>query len=154
MNCDRSNEIDLGEFLLEREEPQWQEFRNHYPSCEDCSREVASWSKLEQLLGTEASSSSHPSEEQLLGLTTLSLATAQRTPVEAHLEGCAACQSEVALLKRFDFAAVAPAAAPAARVARVGLGERVVESLAAWRDSLAGASLQPALMAAAVVLPP
>ncbi|MCS5635329.1 MAG: DUF928 domain-containing protein [Myxococcota bacterium] len=150
MNCEKCNDIDLGEFLLERDEPQWEEFRNHYPGCEDCSREVASWSKLEQLLYAESSASVHPSEEELLGLTTLSLASAQRTAVEAHLSGCAACQSEVALLKRFDFSALAPA--PATSAARVGLGERVVESLAAWRESLAGASLQPALMAAAVVL--
>ena len=150
MNCDRANEIDLGEFLLERDESRWEEFRNHYPACEDCSREVASWSKLEQLLHAESSASAHPSEEELLGLTSLSLASAQRTAVEAHLVGCAACRSEVALLKRFDFSALAEA--PAANAARVGLGERVVESLAAWRESLAGASLQPALMAAAVVL--
>jgi hypothetical protein len=111
---------------------------------------VASWSKLEQLLHAESSASVHPSEEELLGLTTLSLASAQRTAVEAHVSGCAACRSEVALLKSFDFSALAPA--PAASAARVTLGERVVESLAAWRESLAGARLQPALMAAALVL--
>ena len=150
MNCERANQIDLEEFLLEREEPRWEEFRNHYPGCEDCSREVAQWSKLEALLQTAAATDAHPSEETLLGLTMLSLASGERASVEAHLEGCAPCRSEVATLRSFDFSAVQRTAAPEA--SRPTLIERSVTSLAEWRESLSWGSLQPALMAAAVVL--
>ena len=113
MSCEKTRELDLGEFLLEREEPQWEEFRNHYPGCEDCSGEVARWSKLDQLLRETSGADPHPSEEKLLALTTLSLASVERTRVEEHVSGCAACRSEVAVLKGFDFSAIQPAEARA-----------------------------------------
>jgi len=149
MSCEKTRELDLGEFLLEREEPQWEEFRNHYPGCEDCSGEVARWSKLDQLLRETSGAAPHPSEEKLLALTTLSLASVERTRVEEHVSGCAACRSEVAVLKGFDFSAIQPAEA---RATSRPFFERTVASLAEWRDSLSGSMLQPALMAAAVVL--
>ncbi|MDG2334385.1 MAG: DUF928 domain-containing protein [Myxococcota bacterium] len=149
MSCEKTRELDLGEFLLEREEPQWQEFRNHYPGCADCSEEVARWGKLEQLLRTATAVEAHPSEEKLLALTTLSLVSAERVRVEEHVSGCAACRSEVAVLKSFDFSAVQPVQAPAASQPFL---ERAVTSLAEWRESLSASTLRPALMAAAVVL--
>ena len=106
MSCEKTSGIDLSEFLLEREESQWEEFRNHYPGCDDCSREVASWSKFEQLLQSAGVADPHPSEEMLHGLTMLSLAANERVAVESHLEGCAPCRSEVAALRSFDFSAV------------------------------------------------
>nr|MCS5637914.1 hypothetical protein [Myxococcota bacterium] len=111
MSCDKIEEIDLGAFLVERQETQWQEFRTHYPGCEDCSREVANWTRLEQVLYAASSSEAHPAEETLLGLTTLSLAPAERGAVELHLESCAPCQSEVSVLRGFDFSAVMAAEA-------------------------------------------
>ncbi|MDE0885186.1 MAG: DUF928 domain-containing protein [Myxococcota bacterium] len=149
MSCEKTRELDLGEFLLEREEPQWEEFRNHYPGCADCSEEVARWGKLEQLLRTTIAGEAHPSEEKLLALTTLSLVSAERVRVEQHVSGCAACRSEVAVLKSFDFSAVQPVQAAAASQPFFG---RAVASLAEWRESLSASTLQPALMAAAVVI--
>jgi len=150
MSCTRAEEIDLSEFLLEREEPRWEEFRNHYPGCEDCAREVASLSRFEGILRSASVAEPHPSEEALLGLTTLSLASSERAEVEEHVEGCSACRSEVALLRSFDFSAVQ--AAPVAEVIRPNFITKSVASLAEWRDSLGWANVQPALMAAALVL--
>lgn len=150
MNCEKANEIDLGEFLLEREEPQWEEFRNHYPGCDDCSREVAGWSKFERVLQSAQIADPHPSEEMLHGLTMLSLAAGERVAVENHLEGCAACRSEVATLRRFDFSAVQ--AVVAAEQPSPSLIQQSVTSLAEWRESLSWSRLQPGLMAAALVL--
>ena len=150
MSCRRAEEIDLSEFLLEREEPRWEEFRNHYPGCEDCAREVASLSRFEGILRSASVAEPHPSEEALLGLTTLSLASNERAAVEEHVEGCSACRSEVALLRSFDFSAVQ--AAPVAEGIRPNFLRKSVVSLAEWRDSLGWANVQPALMAAALVL--
>ena len=149
MSCDKIEEIDLGAFLVERQETQWQEFRTHYPGCEDCSREVANWTRLEQVLYAASSSEAHPAEETLLGLTTLSLAPAERGAVELHLESCAPCQSEVSVLRGFDFSAVMAAEASPEALSEPSFLER---SFASWRESVAGIGLQPALMAAAVVL--
>jgi hypothetical protein len=150
MSCKRAKEIDLGEFLLEREEPRWKEFRNHYPGCDDCSREVASLSNFERVLRSASVADSHPSEEALLGLTTLSLASSECAAVEQHLEGCSACRSEVAVLRSFDFSAVQSVSV--AEVIRPNFFRKSVVSLAEWRDSLSWASVQPALVAAALVL--
>ena len=152
MSCEKIEEIDLGAFLVERRESQWQEFRNHYAGCEDCSREVANWTRLEQALYATSSSEAHPAEETLLGLTTLSLAPAERGAVELHLESCAPCQSEVSVLRSFDFSAVMAAEASPEAASEPGFLERSLESFARWRESVAGTGLQPALMAAAVVL--
>ena len=150
MNCEKTNGIDLGEFLLEREEPQWEEFRNHYPGCDDCSREVAGWSKFERVLQSAQIADPHPSEEMLHGLTMLSLAADERVAVENHLEGCAPCRSEVATLRRFDFSAVQ--AVVAAEQPSPSFIQQSVTSLAEWRESLSWSQLQPGLMAAALVL--
>ena len=150
MNCEKTNGIDLGEFLLEREEPQWEEFRNHYPGCDDCSREVAGWSKFERVLQSAQIADPHPSEEMLHGLTMLSLAAGERVAVENHLEGCAPCRSEVATLRRFDFSAVQ--AVVAAEQPSPSFIQQSVTSLAEWRESLSWSQLQPGLMAAALVL--
>jgi hypothetical protein len=150
MNCEKANGIDLGEFLLEREKPQWEEFRNHYPGCDDCSREVAGWSKFERVLQSAQIADPHPSEEMLHGLTMLSLAADERVVVENHLEGCAPCRSEVATLRRFDFSAVQ--AVVAAEQPSPSFIQQSVTSLAEWRESLSWSQLQPGLMAAALVL--
>jgi len=150
MSCEKANGIDLSEFLLEREEPQWEEFRNHYPGCDDCSREVAGWSKFERVLQSAQIADPHPSEEMLHGLTMLSLAAGERVAVENHLEGCAPCRSEVATLRRFDFSAVQ--AVVAAEQPSPSFIQQSVTSLAEWRESLSWSRLQPGLMAAALVL--
>ncbi len=150
MSCEKTTEIDLAAFFLEREEPRWQEFRNHYPGCEDCSREVAAWAKLSQLLEATQTADAHPPEEKLLGLTTLSLATGERAELEEHLAGCTACRNEVSVLRNFDFSAVVRA--PVVVSSRPAFLQRTVQSLAEWRESRSWGSLQPALMAAAAIL--
>ena len=42
MSCRRALDIDLSAYLVEADQPQWTEFRLHYPTCRECSREVAS----------------------------------------------------------------------------------------------------------------
>jgi hypothetical protein len=150
MSCKRAKEIDLSEFLLEREESRWKEFRKHYPGCDDCSREVAGLSNFERILRSASVADSHPSEEALLGLTALSLASSERAAVEQHLEACSACRSEVAVLRSFDFSAVQSVAV--AEGVRPNFFRKSVVSLAEWRDSLSWTDVQPALMAAALVL--
>ncbi len=157
MSCQKSTEIDLSTFLLERDESQWSEFRAHYPACGDCSREVALWSKLENALGSSSPGRVHPPEEELLALTTLSLDGIRQERVENHLADCGACRSEVAALRAFDFSAVmsgqqAAAIAFQPESSEAPLWSRIQSGVGEFFESIRASSLQPALMAAALVL--
>jgi hypothetical protein len=140
--CNRVQEIDVAEFAVDPRAPAWAEFRDHYPRCPECSREVARFATLRAALTSEvAGVSAHPSEAQLLALATTSsrFAADERTRLEAHLAGCAPCRTELAVVRGFDFTAVA---SPQRRPR--------------WRDWLGGplvlALPRPALLALAVVL--
>ena len=123
MPCTRAHEIDLAEFAVDPRAPAWAGFRDHYPRCAECSREVARFATLKSVLGADgAGASGHPSEAQILALATPSsrLAPEERTRLEAHLSGCAPCRTELAVVRSFDFAALAPPSRPPRRLDRLG----------------------------------
>ena len=124
LTCTRARESDLAAFALERAAAEWAEFRAHYPLCADCSREVARFASLAAALEREAPAL-HPAEAELLGFIEAprGLGPAARERVRLHLEGCAACRSEVAALKRFDLSALGePKRRPISEWIREALG--------------------------------
>jgi hypothetical protein len=117
MSCPRTQEIDLMTFLSDASGEEFAAFREHYPSCNECSAEVRAWTELHLLLaggrpGTEAA---HPAEEQLLRFEERpeTLPATERRAIEAHLEVCPSCPDELRALRGFDFASLA--ASPAAK---------------------------------------
>jgi anti-sigma factor RsiW len=147
MSCARARAVDLAAFSVERDAAEWAEFRDHYPRCSDCSREVARWSKLAAVLqnpGPEVGSG-HPPEEQLLAYQTQpsELEPAQRSLIESHLAGCGACRSELAVLRSFDFDQL-ELPVRASREASSACS-RVVDAINALAQSLFGAVPRPAL---------
>jgi hypothetical protein len=152
MSCPRASELDPAAFVVERREALWAEFRSHYPTCGDCSREVAHWSKLLSVLRSHnPGASEHPAEELLLayGSHPSELEAPQRAAIETHLAGCGACRSELAVLRGFDFSKLP---APELRQARrPSLGERLGAALAGLAQSLV-ALPRPALAMALLVL--
>jgi len=97
--------------------PGLESFRAHYPTCPDCAAAVARWSAfdlaLRDLIGSDGSSpSSHPEPEQLVEfLADPNTMGGEAMQIETHLEGCAACRTELSVLRRFD--AGAPVSIPA-----------------------------------------
>ena len=110
MSCAVGQETDFAAFALERSAPEWARLRDHYPRCRDCAREVARWSRLVRALREEgARVSEHPSPERLHAYRSgpLRLDASEREVIGAHLAGCAPCRSELRVLARFDFSALA-----------------------------------------------
>jgi hypothetical protein len=113
--CTRFQEIDVAEFAVDPRAPEWAEFRDHFPRCAECSREVARLGALAAALGTEhAGTSAHPSDAKLFALARApsGLPRDERALLETHLAGCAPCRTELAAARSFAFAA---APAPAGR---------------------------------------
>ena len=142
MPCTRSQEIDVAEFAVHPRAPAWADFRDHYPRCPECAREVARFATLKLALADEgAGASAHPSEADLVALATPSTRLSPEDPrrLEAHLAGCAPCRTELAVVRGFELPPV-PAAA-----GRPG-----------WREWLGGvlapALWRPALVAAVIAL--
>ena len=130
MPCTRLQEIDVAAFAVDPRAPAWAEFRDHFPRCAECSREVARFATLSVALGSEgAGASAHPSDAKLLALARASseLARDERARLEAHLAGCAPCRTELAVARGFDFAAVS--ASPGRRSWLAGLGMALVPLL-------------------------
>ncbi|MFP6641680.1 MAG: DUF928 domain-containing protein [Myxococcota bacterium] len=152
MSCERTGEIDLAEFLLERAEPRFAEFRAHYPGCVDCALEVGRMTRLEQALGHPAPTPAgpHPAEETLLAYaqTPTVLAFQARRGVESHLEACAPCRSEVTVLERFDFAAIGLEVAEPTEVN--SLWTQLQDGMSGMLESMRGGLAQPALVGAGV----
>ncbi len=88
--------------------PGLESFRAHYPTCPDCAAAVARWSAfdlaLHDLLAPEGDSpSSHPEPERLVVfLADPQTMGEEAMQIESHLEGCAACRTELSVLRRFD----------------------------------------------------
>ena len=143
MSCPHIRDTDFAAFAADRRAPEWAALRAHYPVCEECAAEVARWTRLVSgLRGEGIGVNEHPSEEQLLAYESApdSLAPAERAALLAHLSACAPCRSELRVLARFHFGALAPAKAPAR-------GSRI-----AWlADKLFGGALAPAYALAALV---
>lgn len=116
MPCSRFQQIDVAAFAVDPRAPEWAEFRDHFPRCAECSREVARVTALAVALGTEgAGASAHPSDAKLLALARApsELARDERARLESHLAGCAPCRTELAAARSLAFAAVpAPAKRP------------------------------------------
>jgi hypothetical protein len=138
--CTRSQEIDVAEFAVDPRAPAWAEFRDHYPRCPECAREVARFATLKLVLADEAAAASaHLSEADLVAFATVPtrLAVEDRVRLEAHLAGCAPCRTELAVARGFRGVPAAP-------------------TRSGWREWLGGllapALWRPALVAAVIAL--
>ncbi len=110
MPCTKAQEIDVAAFVVDPRAPEWAEFRDHFPGCAECSRAIAHFAALKAALaGEDVSASAHLSEAQIAALAEPSprLASDERVRLEAHVAGCAPCRTELAVARRFDFAAIA-----------------------------------------------
>jgi len=122
LRCDRARTTDLSGFAADPRAVEWADFRDHYPRCPDCSREVGRLGALLGALRFETSSASaHVADRQLLALyrSPDQLPREESERIALHLAGCAPCRTELAVLERFDFAALAAEArapGPAARL--------------------------------------
>lgn len=106
MPCSRVQVIDIAAFVVDPRASAWGDFREHYPGCLECSREVARFATLKGALAHEgAGGSAHPSDWQLLALAASAsdLTRAERDSLETHLAGCARCRTELAVLRDFEF---------------------------------------------------
>jgi hypothetical protein len=103
--CQRVLELDLGAFMVEPDSQTWQAFREHYPTCLDCSREVVGWSRVHMLVREACGGlHRHPSADDLIvfygdgdGFGYL-----QHVSLMRHLDACVACAESMALLARFE----------------------------------------------------
>lgn len=159
MSCRRSSEIDLGSFLVESAEPQWRDFRSHYPSCPECTHAVAEWSTLEELLRSahDGPESAHPPPETLRAFLR-DPAGLPREKVEStrlHLDSCPTCRDGLKALAGFQFPAEMREAAVAdnggvSSPAKEATGRGIAGLLAAMRgawDAVDAGACRPALVA-------
>jgi hypothetical protein len=152
VSCHRAETIDLAAFTVDSRAPEWAEFRDHYPRCTDCSREVVRWSHLKSgLAEISMAASAHPSEERLLELETFPerFGVEERRVLETHLESCRTCRTELAVLRRFESA---PLSGIAPQPRQVPLRARLAAALENLRDALIPAVPRPALALAALAL--
>lgn len=136
MGCRRAFDVDLVACLLDRDRPEWEAFRDHYPTCAECATEVRTWTELQTELAP-----AHPEPARLLRYEDdpAALRSQERHAIREHVAACAACRDELHMLRTTDVAAlvragtsaVAPAASPAPvrrrrpRAARRGFGTRL-----------------------------
>jgi outer membrane biosynthesis protein TonB len=144
MSCERSRHIDIPGFLADPRGEEHRDFAAHYPTCDECAGEVASWTELEAVLVEATGGASHPADELLLAYRRApgGLSAAQREEVSLHLEGCAPCRDALGATTGLDLEQLL--AAPAAEPAAPGF------SLADWLRGLF-ALPAPAWVAAAVL---
>src|SRR5262245_16201777 len=110
-NCNQALEIDLAAVFTEPHSPEWTAFRLHYPQCERCSKEVANWRKLEQILRAAGKTTTvivHPAEETLLQFhhNAERFSLEERQSIQQHLQTCRACTEGLALATSFDFSLI------------------------------------------------
>jgi hypothetical protein len=108
--CQRASEIDLGRFVIEPQAAEWEEFRQHYPTCAACTSSLAAWTRLESQLRAigEPPLVGHPSAEALLTYQEQPnvIAPTPRQTIATHLRGCPKCRYELRSLSTFDVARV------------------------------------------------
>ncbi|MEZ4334935.1 MAG: DUF928 domain-containing protein [Myxococcota bacterium] len=149
MSCRRATETDLLAFAADRLDPEWASFRAHYPTCPDCAKAVAGIGALVTALAEHGSGAAHPDDDLLLDYEAGTLGTAERSRVDAHLAGCAACRTEVAVLRGFaPEAATAPAGGHAAERRRPFAA--LLDRLSTWLAPGPAFALTAALLALAV----
>lgn len=111
MSCRRAFDIDLVAFVDDARAAGWADFRAHYPECAECAAEVRVWTELhEGLHAGRAGASAHPAPERLVEYAERAerLPADERHAIEAHVGACRLCADELATLRNFDFAALAP----------------------------------------------
>ena len=150
MSCRRAHEIDVEEFLLDGGAPHFDEFRAHYPTCSACSEQVNRWAMLEDALRHEfepelALDDGHPTPAELAGYARNTSRDGDASAaIAGHVDRCAACRNEAALLRAFDPAALRaatgaeiPSASPAPEQASL------LDGLRAWLTLVAEALFEP-----------
>jgi outer membrane biosynthesis protein TonB len=103
MSCDRARSLDLAAFVVEPSSYEFASFREHYPTCAECSLEVERWTRLEaRLRAAGGAPDPHPPADALLALERRpeGLPEEERDALAAHVEACAACRSELRALRR------------------------------------------------------
>jgi hypothetical protein len=106
MSCERARGIDIAAFLVAPRAREYQEFREHYPGCPECSAKIAGWAQLERALPEGMAAASHPTDELLLayGRAPESLPQEQREELAQHVGGCAPCRDALAVAAGPDLA--------------------------------------------------
>jgi anti-sigma factor RsiW len=149
MSCRKALEIDLGAYLADPDHPQGAEFRAHYPGCAECSREVATWTRMETLMraGGAPEETAHLPSELLARFEedpgALPAGLWQRT--DEHLRTCRRCADRLAALREFDFAALEAAAPPARWRALRAMAQRSVRGLLRTGSSSTAEALEELL---------
>jgi anti-sigma factor RsiW len=118
MSCDRARSLDLAAFVVEPSSGEFASFREHYPTCTECSLEVERWTRLEaRLRGAGDARDPHPPADALLSLERHpeKLSEEERDALAAHVESCAACRSELRALRRLGLPRAASAPVDLAR---------------------------------------
>ena len=104
-SCLKSLELDLPAFLVEPHLAEWNDFKTHYPSCQDCSTVVAKWTRVESMVRQACHGGLlHPPAEDLISLHRdgEGLDYAQYISLMRHLDGCPPCGESMSLLSHFD----------------------------------------------------
>jgi len=103
MSCRRAFDVDLVACLLDRARPEWQAFRDHYPTCADCAAEVRTWTELHGEL-----TPAHPDPATLVRYEDdpATLHADERSAIADHLAECPGCRDEVRTLRVTDLAAL------------------------------------------------
>lgn len=111
MGCRRAFDVDLVACLLDRNRPEWQAFRDHYPTCPACAAEVRTWTELHAELAPI-----HPAPEALVRYEDdpEALRPGEREAIVAHVTACPACRDELRTLRATDLPALVRAGSAAA----------------------------------------
>lgn len=168
MRCGRADRVELDAFLLAGAgDEAVEEFRSHYPHCEDCAAKVADWMSLDGALREIASESgesagAHPEPEDLARYAEAPARLGEKAmQIENHLAGCASCANELVLIRAFEPGMFGPRSEAMPATAREslprerGIVDSVREALAGFVEKLRGFDLMspvPALAMAVLVL--
>jgi hypothetical protein len=117
MSCSRARDLDLAAYLIDPADPEWSDFRGHYPTCADCSAALQTWTKLERALrarAPEGAQGPHPEPAQLEAFDSApnTLPLERWQAIDRHLRSCHGCSDELAALRSFDLEGLAATAPP------------------------------------------
>jgi hypothetical protein len=151
VTCRLTSETDFPGFVADPRAEEWEAFRAHLPSCDECSSELKRWSELEATLreASPEASSAHPTPERivLFQRSPTDLEPEERARLEMHVKGCAPCRTELAALALSGFARPIEDPIPQPRPANPA--QAALEWL---REKLTGGLPAPALAAVAFAL--
>ncbi len=124
MSCRRAEEIDLLEFVADgaSDGGGFAAFREHYPTCPECSAEVHAFTELHLALAADGG---HPAAATLARFEAGRLREAERRAVESHLAACPSCRDEVAAVRGSSLPELEPARPVGTPGGLVGLLERL-----------------------------